>query len=216
MQAEDWGNYTQVPWMTGGAWKATNVSPGAKETKAKQSARTPTTEGVGVSSEDISRQSEDRFRAEVDIADLRMKMRRWNFARSWKSPSSSPLDDDSHVSPWDVDKPSTCRTKAPLCAEQAEKKKRKGTEHGNRAARSSCPRANPIAKPHAPLDRHLIGQYLDRCIAATESQLAGARNKSKKKGAVKEIERLVEKVIVTQAGLGRREAWHSGFVSRST
>ena len=45
-----------------------------------------------------------------------------------------------------------------------------------------------------------MGQFLDKCIAAAESQLAAAGSKAKKKGAVREIERLVEKVV-TQAGL---------------
>lgn len=47
-----------------------------------------------------------------------------------------------------------------------------------------------------------MAQYLNRCIAAVETQLAGARDKSKgENGAVKEIERLVEQ-LVRQAELG--------------
>lgn len=197
--------------MVGGAWQATNVSADAKRSKANQSARAPTTERVYASSpEEESRQSEERFRAEVEEADLRMKLRHWNFARSWKSPSpsSSPPADDAPISPWDVARPApspTTGSKDPLCAEPSEKKRENRTGHDASAARSSCDRVDRIAPSDPPLDRHLVGQYLDRCIAATESQLAGARDKSEKKRAVRDIERLVEKVIVTQAGLERKE-----------
>lgn len=46
-----------------------------------------------------------------------------------------------------------------------------------------------------------MAQYLDRCIAVAETQLAGARGRGKK-GAVREIERLVERVVREGAGEG--------------
>lgn len=197
--------------MTGGSWKDTNISKSSKKRKAKQPARASTAEHVrDFSSEDKSSQEEDRFRTEVDLADLKMKLRRWNFARSWGSASSISLAEESHISPRsrpeDIEEPSTCSNKAPLVADLPEKNE---TGHGDLGA-LSCNRVNTIAKPNAPLDRNTIGQYLDGCIAATESQLVAGRNKAQRKRAVKEIERLVEKVV-TQAGLAREDVEASGF-----
>ena len=49
-----------------------------------------------------------------------------------------------------------------------------------------------------PLDSDVVRRFLDGCVKATEMQLAEG---GRKNGAVREIERLVEKVVV-QAGLG--------------
>ncbi|CAD6579414.1 MAG: hypothetical protein ASARMPREDX12_009160 [Alectoria sarmentosa] len=204
MQEEDWGKYSQAPWMTGETWQDTNTSKRSnEERKARKSAQGLTNEhACDFSSKDKSSQEEDRFRTEVDLADLKIKLRRWNFARSWGSASSSLVGDESRISPRsrpeDIEEDSTCTNKAPLFADLPEKNE---TGHGDLAA-LSCHRVYTIAKPNPPLDRNTIGQYLDQCIAATESQLAGARNKSQKKKAVREIERLVAKVV-TQAGLVR-------------
>ena len=205
MQEEDWGKYSQAPWMTGGSWKDTNTSKSSKERKAKQFARASAAEhACDFSSQDKSSQEENRFRTELDLADLKTKLRRWNFARSWGSASSSSVGDrESHVSPRsrpedNIEEASTCTNKAPLFAHLP---KENENGHGDLAAALSCNRVNTIASPNAPLDRNTIGQYLDGCIAATESQLAAGRNKSEKKNrAVKEIERLVARAVV-QAGL---------------
>ena len=190
--------------MTGGAWKDTHNSAGAKRNKAKkQPARISTTE------HHTSCQDEDtKFQTEVDLADLRLKLRRWNFARSWKPAASSSLPDE--VAPTS---PRTRRPALPLkdAVEDAANysqgkvllfaddhaKRRNGGQHD---VLPSSHQANiTVAQPNPPLDRQLVGQYLDRCIAAAESQLVGAGRKSRKKGAVKEIERLVKTVIATQA-----------------
>ena len=57
------------------------------------------------------------------------------------------------------------------------------------------PGANAVAVSHAPLDRHLMGQYLEGCIKAAEARLAKATDKKKKEEAVREIERLVGRVV---------------------
>lgn len=195
---EDWGKYSQEPWMTGGTWKDAKASASPKKPKAKK-------RPARISTKHKSTQDDkEKFQAEVDLADLQIQLRRWTFARSWRRPSSKSLTEDLPISPrtrqpTDVGEPATSpRTdKASLCADQVENQR---NEHEDHAALSSCHQVDPIiAKADLLLDRHLIGQYLDRCIAATESQLAGERDKTKKKGAVKEIERLVEKVIETQA-----------------
>ncbi|KAL9132738.1 MAG: hypothetical protein Q9175_006088 [Cornicularia normoerica] len=214
MQEEDWGKYSQASWMTGGAWKDRNHPAGSKRSKAKRPAQAPTTKHArDFSEDDKSIQDEEKFRAQVDEADLKMKLRRWNFARSWRPACSSPLADESdNISPRsrpeDVGNSATFHRKAPLIADQAEKKNR--TEHDDVAA-LSCGRVNTVAKPNAPLDNYLTGQYLDRCVAATESQLAGKRNKTKKKEAVKEIERLVEKVVRDAGRSSEREGLTSRY-----
>ena len=195
--------------MTGGTWKDANASARSKKTKPKKHpAPTPTAKhGCDFSSEEATstRDEEDRFRAEVDLADLQMKLRRWNFARGWKRASSGSLGDESS--------PMSPRNRGAARGEEssAVHSRDKASLFGDRGetgrvgrevltARSSCHRVDPVIGPADPsLDRLLIGQYLDRCVAATESQLAEGRDKSKKQGAVKEIERLVEKVIATQA-----------------
>ena len=186
--------------MTGGTWKDTKASASSKKPKAKK-------QPAQISTKHTSTQDdEEKFQAEVDLADLQLQLRRWSFARSWRRPSSMSLTEELPVSPRtrrpaDFEEPATCHMtdKASLCADQVENQR---NEHEDHAALSSCHQVDPIiAQADLLLDRHLIGQYLDRCIAATESQLAGERNKTKKNGAVKEIERLVEKVIETQAVL---------------
>ena len=191
--------------MTGGAWKDTNVPAGAKRNKAKkQPLLISTTEHA------TSRQTEDeRFQTEVELADLKIKLRRWNFARSWKIAASSPLaDDDSTPLSPRTRRPSRKDAKeaatrpqgrAPLFTDDQVGRK----DRSQRDALPSCHRGNITnAQPNSPLDRQMIGQYLERCVAAAESQLAGAGNKSQKKGAVREIERLVEKVMATQLKSG--------------
>ncbi|KAL9064322.1 MAG: hypothetical protein Q9161_008956 [Pseudevernia consocians] len=213
MQAEDWGRYSQAPWMTGGAWKATNVSARSKKTKPKKQPAPPPTpkHACDFSAEATSTQDEeDRFRAEVDRADHQLKLRRWNFARSWKRASSGPLGDEcSPLSPRSREAAGVgvggpvihSRDEAAVSGDRGEKEDRV-VEREVFAALSSCHRVDPIIGNADPsLDRGLMGQYLDRCIAATESQLVEGRKRSKKQGAVREIERLVEKVIATQAGL---------------
>lgn len=193
MQEEDWGRYAQAPFMTVRTSKSTAVSTSWKQSKATQPAQTSATDRTSDFSKDTSSHDEDKFRAEVDLADLKIKQRRWNFARSWRPASSdSSLADEPHISP----RSRTWPTKVPLSADRTDKER---VEDDDLRLR------NTIAKPNPALDRRLMGQYLDRCIAATESQLARGRNKSKKKEAVKEIERLVEKVVSDAGGFGARE-----------
>lgn len=173
--------------MTGGSWQDTDASARSKrkQNKSKRPARllTSTHTSDYLISADTSIHDEDAdeysFRAEVDIADLRTKLRRWKFSRSWRCGlGRSRVDEGDMISPRsrvrDVGKETSCLTRA----------------------------QNTIEEPSAPLDRELVGQYLERCVAAAESQLVGARSNGEKKRAVKEIERLVEKVV-TEAGLGR-------------
>lgn len=195
MQKEDWGKYSQEPWMTGGAWKDTDHKHSPKKMKTKQFTPAPTPDPASTPSSDRSSLDETNFRAEVDLADLQIKLRQWNFARSWKTASSNSLADDSALSPRclhsDLDIPPQCPDIPALSALQAEK------------SDTALPyqAVNPTTELTPTLDKALIAQYLDQCIAATESQLARSRNNAKKKGeAVKEIERLVEKVVM-QVGL---------------
>lgn len=205
MQEEDWGTYSQTPWMTGGAWKDTNHSTGPKRNKAKE--QPPS---VLTLENNISTQTEEqRFRTEVELADLRLDLRRWNFSRSWRrnGGSSSLADPGGMVSPRTRPPPSLppkdgkgpakhIQGKAYAIAEgQAEKRHRPDNE----AFPSSLQLNNAIGQSDPSLGKQLVGQYLDRCIAVAELQIAGARDKSRKKEAVREIERLVEKVIATQA-----------------
>lgn len=200
MQEEDWGKYSQAPWMTGGSWKDATNPKSSKKPKAKRPARVPTIEPAYGFSEDTSSQNDDKFQAEVDLADLKIALLRWNFARSWRSASSRSLADEPNISPRshprDVKISATCSGRADVRADQAGKI-RSGYDD---LAALSRNRVNTTAKSNPPLDGNVIGQYLDKCIAATEYQLARAGSKAKKKEAVKEIERLVEKVV-TQAGL---------------
>ena len=191
--------------MTGGAWKDTPVSANTKRKNAKKQAlRQLTLEHT------TSPQTEEkRFQTEVELADLSLDLRRWTFARSWRknAASSSLAEEVAPISPRtrpppppppkDVKGPAKhSRGKRSVIAEgQAEKRHR----HENEAFPSIDRVNNTIAQPDPPLDRQLVGQYLDRCIAVAEAQIAGARDKSKKKRAVEEIERLVERVIATQA-----------------
>ena len=180
--------------MTGGAWKDTNYSHTPKEIKTKQFIA-PTSDSASTPSSDRSSLDETNFRAEVDLADLQIKLRRWNFARSWRSASSNSLAEEPDLSPRrlprDVDIPPKSPNKPDLSVLETEK------------SNTALPHQSikPTTKPTSPLDKALVAQYLEQCIAATESQLARSRNSAKKKAeAVKEIERLVEKVVV-QAGL---------------
>ncbi len=181
MQEADWGKYSQAPWMTGGTWKDAKASASPKKSKAKK-------KPARISTKHTSTQDdEDKFQAEVDLADLQIQLRRWTFARSWRRPSSRSLTEELPISPrtrrpTDVKEPATCpRTdEASLCADRVGDQ---GNKHEDEAALSSCHQVDPIiAKADLPLDRHLIGQYLDRCIAATESQLAGERIRRRRKG----------------------------------
>lgn len=190
MQEDDWGKYSQAPWKTAGASKNTTTSTDSKKTKAKQPTRAShTNKHADNNSKEKPSQDGDKFKTEIDLADLRIQLRRWNFARSWNSASSGSLADESHISPWnrpeDVDDRAICPGKRVLLAGQERETQVK-----------------TMAKTNPRLERYLIGPYLDKCIAATESQLAMGRHKSKKTKAVKEIERLVE-TVVTQADLAR-------------
>lgn len=192
MQEEDWGTYSQAAWMTGGAWESTDRTHRLKKSSKSQPPTTNPTHTL--SSDDQLTAEETNFYTEVDLADLRMKLRRWTFARSWKTAASNPLaEEETNLSPLsrpiDLDKSPTYPNNhgPPLSASQTDTDKR-------------TPLAQRTATP--PLDEDLMAQYLNQCIAAAETQLAGAKDKSKvKNGAVKEIERLVEK-LVTQAELG--------------
>lgn len=168
--------------MTGGAWKDTDASVGSKRKKAKQLLRVLTTEHI----------SEDKFRAEVDLADLRIKLRRWNFARGGRRASSDSLADESDaVSPRSrTEDRGNEVTSSGQALSFADRVGGNGSEH------------DAVGRPSPLLGRHLVGPYLDSCIAATESQLVGARGKAGTRGAVREIQRLAEKVVA-QAGLAR-------------
>ena len=201
MQEQDWGKYSQAPWITGGAWKDSDKSSRSKKSnKTNQSAQLPTTKPTCTpSSDNESNQDETNFYTEVDLADIQIKLRRWNFARSWKTPSSNPPAEETNISPRclpiDLNVAATCPDKEPpLSAFQ--------TDTNNETTAFPHHPHNTAVKPAPALDEDLMAQYLNRCIAAAEAQLAGARDKSrKKKGAVKEIERLVEKVVEAQANL---------------
>ena len=122
MQEEDWGQFSQAPWMTGGSWKDTTVSNSLEKPKSKRPARVFTTKHAYGFSEDTSNQDDDKFQTEVDLADLKMRLLRWNFARSWGA--ASPVD-ESRISPrsrpQDVGKIATCPGKPDLFFDQAEK-----------------------------------------------------------------------------------------------
>ena len=62
--------------------------------------------------------------------------------------------------------------------------------------------ANTVTESHAPLDRQLMGQYLDGCIKVAEARMAKATDKKKKEEAVEEIERLVGRVVGEAGTLG--------------
>ena len=177
--------------MTGGAWKDTNHSHNPKKIKTKQPTPAPTSNPTRTPSSDRSSLYETTFRTELDLADIQIKLRRWSFARSWRTASSDSLAHELDLSPLcqpsDVGIPPNCPKLPALSALQAE---RKGTALPYQPIK-------PTTKATPHLDETVIAQYLEQCIAATESRLASARNNAKKKGeAVKEIERLVEKVMM--------------------
>ena len=190
--------------MTGGTWNDTHISTNTRQNKRKkQPAPISTTEHA------MSPQDEDtKFQTEVDLADIRLKLRRWRFGRSWRTAASSSLADEAAlVSP---------RTRGPPLPPLKDVEEVVNHSQGkefllaggqakeeDRSQLDALPSSHQVnittAQPDPPLDRKTVGQYLDQCIAAAESQLVGAGGKSRKKSAVKEIERLVEKVIATQA-----------------
>ena len=91
MQEEDWGKYSQAPWMTGETWQDTNTSKRSKERKARKSAQVLTNEhACDFSSEDKSSQEEDRFRTEVDLADFKISY----------GAGISPVAGDPHPLAW--------------------------------------------------------------------------------------------------------------------
>ena len=189
--------------MTGGTWKDTSQPARSKKPKAKQQkpARTPTTKHVRDVSRNMDAPTQDdqdkRFQAQLDLIDLKMRLQRWTFARSWRTARSSPPPAEASrhdISPWclpqDVENPPIGPGKARLI-------------DGDLVPLAGhC--ANAVADPYMLLDRHLMGQYLDGCIAAAEAQLAKATNKAVKEEAVKEIERLVERVVGEAGRLGAR------------
>ena len=190
--------------MTGGAWKDTPILAGPKRKKAKKQPGP-----ISTAEHAISPQDEDaKFQTEVDHADLRLKLRRWRFGRSWRTAASNSLPDEAApISPRtrvpplpplkDVVEETSCSEGKLSLPAGGQAKEEDRSQH---EALPACNGVNiAIAQPDPPLDRKTVGQYLDQCIAAAESQLVGAGSKSRKKGAVKEIERLVEKVIATQA-----------------
>lgn len=192
--------------MTGGAWKDTESSAGARRNKAKkQPAPIATTKH-----QTSCRDEDTKFQIEVDLADLRLKLRRWNFARSWKIAASRSLPNEAEPMSPRTRRPPLLLKDAEEAAHHSQGKvsllvggqvdKRNGPNDD--AFPSSHQVDITMAQPNPPLDRKLVGQYLDRCIAAAESQLVGVGSKSRKKGAVEEIERLVEMVIATQADCG--------------
>ena len=182
--------------MIGGAWTDTEKTHRPKKTRAKQPLA-ESTRGI-LEDGDNPTQHDANFRTAVDVAELQLKLRRWTFARSWKLASSAVQCDEPPLSPRslpkDTENPATSPNKSPIHVDHAEK---------NSLEEVVLPRHPPAGntKSTAPLDRHLMAQYLDQCIAAAESQIAGARDKVEKRRAVKEIERLVERVV-THAGLG--------------
>lgn len=191
MQEEDWGTYSQASWMTGGAWEDRD-----KTQRPKKSAKTqlPNLTCVPTTDDQLT-QDQTNFYTKVDLADLQMKLQRWTFARNWKTASSSPQSEkDMNISPLsrpvDTDKTPTYPSKngqSPVCSCDSQT-----------ITDNTTPPAQPSRQTTTPpLDEDLMAQYLNQCIAAAETQLAGAKDKSKVKNeaVVKEIERLVEKLV---------------------
>lgn len=185
--------------MTGGAWEDTDKThPPRKNTT--NSTRVPSCD------DDQPTQDETNFYTEVDLADLQMKLRRWTFARNWKtaSSSSSPLaEEETNLSP--LSRPIIHLDQSPTYSSKKDGRPPLSASSQTDTDNIKTPLAHRPQQQTAapPLDEDLMAQYLNRCIAAAETQLAGARDKSKvKNGAVREIERLVEKVVIRQAELG--------------
>lgn len=185
--------------MIGGAWEDTDKTHRPRKSTTN-SPRVPSCDD-----DDQLTQDETNFYTEVDLADLQMKLRRWTFARNWKtaSSSSSPrAEQETDLSP--LSRPIIHLDKSPTYSSKKDDRPPLSASSQTDTDNNETPLAH---RPHQqtatpPLDEDLMAQYLNRCIAAAETQLAGARDKSKvKNGAVKEIERLVEKVV-RQAELG--------------
>lgn len=184
-EEEDWGTYSQASWMTGGAWEDRDKTH--RRFKKSSPTQPPTTPPhVPPPYDDHFTPDETTFHTAVDLADLQTKLRRWTFARSWKTASSNPsAEEETNISP-------LSRPTAPIETGPSQ----------TDTDRKTPPAPRPQHPATPPLDEDVMAQYLNRCIAAVETQLAGARDKSKgKNGAVKEIERLVEQ-LVRQAELG--------------
>ena len=186
--------------MTGGAWEDTDKT---------HRPRKSTTNSLCVPSraDDQLTQDETNFYTAVDLADLQMKLRRWTFAQNWKTASSSssspPADEETNLSP--LSRPIHLDDKSPTYSSKKDGRPPLSASSQTDTTDNKPALAHRLQQQTAttpPLDEDLMAQYLNRCIAAAETQLAGARDKSKvKNGAVKEIERLVEKVV-RQAELG--------------
>ena len=242
MQAEDWGRYTQEPWMTtGGAWKDTDPSqrskkkknnnnnnnnydkttqPAQSSTAAAATVHPPTDLVVVVpSDDDDDNDNETSFRTEVDRAELRLQLRRWNFARSWKKttatcsrPDEEEEEEGGGISPlsrrntnveWNL----SAAPSDPHHNNNNNKNKENANDDHHQAPTTKKTKKDTSTSTQddddttttttaPPLDKDTIAQYLDRCIAVTETQLAAARSRREKNwAAVKEIERLVGKVV---------------------
>ena len=183
--------------MNGGAWKDTNQPGSSRKPKARNQrpAQISTTKHVHGVSKDTDAPSQDaqdeKLQARLEFIDLRMQLQRWSFARSWRIARSNPPPAEHDISPLcrpqDVEIPTVSPGKAQMIGDDLVPLPGHGT--------------NTVAVSQAPLDRHLMGQYLDGCIKAAEARLAEATDKGKKEEIVKEIERLVERVV-GEAGRG--------------
>ena len=180
--------------MNGGAWKDMDQPESSRKPKAQSHrlAQIPTVKHIPDVSKDKDAPSQDaqdeKLQARLEFIDLKMQLQRWTFARSWRTARSSPPPADTSeddISPWsrpkDVEAPISSPGKAHVISGDLVPL----SGHG----------ANTVAVSHAPLDRHLMGQYLDGCVKAAEARLAEATDKEKKEEIVKEIERLVERVV---------------------
>ncbi|KAM0798041.1 hypothetical protein BDR22DRAFT_861383 [Usnea florida] len=209
MQQADWGHYSQAPWMNGGAWKDTNQSRSSRKLKAKyeRPAQVPTKKHVQDVSKDKDASSQDAqdedIQAQSEIIDLRMQLQRWTFARSWRTTRSSPPaadtseDEISPLSrPQDAETPILSPGKSQTTSDDLVPPPGHGTD--------------VVGVLHAPLDRRLMGQYLDGCIKVAEAKLAKATNKAAKEEVVKEIEQLVERVIAEAGRLETQEGRDGG------
>ena len=176
--------------MNGGAWKDTD-QPGSSrkpKTKKQRLAQIPTVKHIHDVSKGMDAPSQDsqdeNLQAQSEFIDLKMQLQRWTFARSWRTARSSPSPAEHDISPWcrpqDVEAPTLSPGKAQII--------------GGNFVPPPGHGANTVAESHAPLDRQLMGQYLEGCIKAAEARLAKTTDK-KKEEAVKEIERLVERVV---------------------
>ena len=187
--------------MTGGAWKDTKQSRSSRKPKAKNErpAQIPTTKHVHHVSNDKDAPSQDaqdeNLRAQLESIDLRMQLQRWTFARSWRTTRSSPP-------PADTSEDEISPLSRPQDAETPKLSPGKSQTTSDDLVPPPGNGADVVGVLHAPLDRYLMGQYLDGCIKVAEAKLAKATSKAAKEEVVKEIEQLVERVI---AEAGRLE-----------